>query len=143
MTEITESSLEGKTKRVYTNYSDYGGPLGYYHSNSELHDLSRRQLADKRSGLYRALLRYKQLVLAIPNIVPRNERNTGRKPIPESEVDRIVEFFYANNKNILRTAKDTDRDPSLIRKYLRLREIKFEGKSGRPRKDRLKHENPC
>jgi len=124
------------------DYGKYGGHLGYYNAHPEMHGLPRGRMAREYPSLYRALIRSKEIDLAIPHIIPREERNTGRKPLPESEVDKIVKVFYTNNKNVLRTANDTKHDPTLIRKYLRSRGIQLEGKRGRPRKDKLKHENP-
>ena len=118
MTSALESRLRDFGRG---RYSGYPTPLDFFRAHAEYGDLTRCELSLQDSGLYRTLLRYGQLEKAIPD----RFQGGGRPPLPEKQVNRIIQSYKRFKRNAKRTSKFLGLAPSTIIKYLRKKGLKI------------------
>jgi len=114
-------------------YRGFESPLDcfrfYEQTDEEYRDLTRYQLAQKDSGLHRALIRYGQ----IDDANLRKGKIKGRYPLSKKEIYKIGEV-YIQTGHIDKTTKITSHSYHTISKYLRYLGIEIKENRGRKKK---------
>ncbi len=99
-------------KNQYRN--NYSSPLDYYLKHPELHSLSRFELSQEDSGLYRSLVRNGEIDEAIPQ-----KENPGRKP-PNRNLVKLVRCLIRNGVPRTEIAMNAGISVSAVNNYYRL-----------------------
>lgn len=107
----------------------HGNPLAYFNAHPEIYDgMSRGQLSIFDAGLSRALLRYKQMHLAIPEVdISGLKLGSKSQSLPESEIMSIINKYEHCGGNSAEAGRQVKHSPTTVLKIWKAAELMTRG----------------
>ncbi|MBR9702058.1 hypothetical protein GOV13_03990 [Candidatus Pacearchaeota archaeon] len=112
-------------------YKNYKSHLDYFRNQERLVGLSRWELVQEDSALYKALIRSGELEEAIPEIYPGGR---GRPPLSEDKQKQILGLHDKYERNASKVAKLVGCSPPTVIRYWEGKDLEIRS-CGRPRLD--------